>query len=377
MPRKLPLLGVPQSGYAIERNVPPVDGFKRVRPWDVHRLKAAMRFAMGKDIPLRDLFTWGRLSAPRVDVLHFFNTTSLGRTPWLVTYEGWLPRWGWDLPADEVNRGLDCLMDDPCKGVIAFSQITESLLANSFAAQGRERDFDEIASKRHVLYPPQALLHPRQLPTGPIQCAFVGGDFYRKGGLETLQAFERLFDAGMRDWQLTLVGRLDSWGDYASNTQRKDQHEAERILHRCAANMQHHRALPNADIMELLSRSHYLLFPTFQDTFGYVTLEAMAAGCVPIATRSRSIPELIEHGIHGFLIDVPVNAFGDAFRMIADEQGKRFLVNQLEALLRELLQTTYNQWSKWSANGRERIREQHDPASHSEKLKELYVAALS
>lgn len=46
----------------------------------------------------------------------------------------------------------------------------------------------------------------------------------------------------------------------------------------------------------------------FDEPFGLSVVEAMACGTPVIATRRGSMPELIEHGVTGFLVDTPAEA---------------------------------------------------------------------
>ena len=57
-------------------------------------------------------------------------------------------------------------------------------------------------------------------------------------------------------------------------------------------------------VREKLAISDVMLMPSELETFGLAALEAMACEVVPIATRAGGVPELIEHGITGFLADV-------------------------------------------------------------------------
>jgi len=57
-------------------------------------------------------------------------------------------------------------------------------------------------------------------------------------------------------------------------------------------------------IREKLAISDVMLMPSELETFGLAALEAMACEVVPIATRAGGVPELIEHGVTGFLADV-------------------------------------------------------------------------
>jgi glycosyltransferase involved in cell wall biosynthesis len=43
--------------------------------------------------------------------------------------------------------------------------------------------------------------------------------------------------------------------------------------------------------------------PEWTEHFGIVTVEAMAAGCVPVVIRKGGQPEIVEHGVSGFLWD--------------------------------------------------------------------------
>lgn len=64
---------------------------------------------------------------------------------------------------------------------------------------------------------------------------------------------------------------------------------------------------------DLLSRADALLFPIrWQDPCPVVLIEALACGTPVIATRRASVPEIIDHGITGWLCD-PVEPSVDAF----------------------------------------------------------------
>jgi N-acetyl-alpha-D-glucosaminyl L-malate synthase BshA len=52
------------------------------------------------------------------------------------------------------------------------------------------------------------------------------------------------------------------------------------------------RLIPNADV---------LLLPSELESFGLAALEAMACGVPPVATNAGGVPELVQHGVDGFL----------------------------------------------------------------------------
>ena len=68
----------------------------------------------------------------------------------------------------------------------------------------------------------------------------------------------------------------------------------------------------DADKQELLANSYALLFPIdWPEPFGLVLIEAMACGTPVIAYRCGSVPELIDDGVTGFIVD-DLNAATDA-----------------------------------------------------------------
>ena len=68
---------------------------------------------------------------------------------------------------------------------------------------------------------------------------------------------------------------------------------------------------------EALGRAHALLhLISFDEPFGLSVIEAMASGTPVIATRRGSMPEIIEDGQNGFLVDHPAGAI-EAIERIA------------------------------------------------------------
>ncbi len=57
-------------------------------------------------------------------------------------------------------------------------------------------------------------------------------------------------------------------------------------------------------IYEKLSIADIMLLPSELESFGLAALEAMACEVVPISTRAGGLPEVIDHGVSGYLADV-------------------------------------------------------------------------
>lgn len=369
-------IGVPQSGYNVDRNIPAIAGYHRVRPWDYHRARTAWSFKLHGRLDKYHQFSFTGPYFPRADFFHFFNSVSTSSTPWFTTYEDIIPRWWGQRSANDVKRGIQSITGDACKGIIGFSHATERVLKQYFLEHGFADDWEQIAPKRHVLLPPQQLLPPQERKSDVVRFCFVGGDFYRKGGAEVVAAFHILHARGIQNWQLTIVGNLSSWGDYASKTGPEDARRTRALISKMGDVVVHHEKLPNDQVMTLLSSSHYLLFPTFQDTFGYVVLEAMASGCVPVVSNTRVFPELIENGENGFIIDVPTDLSGDAHKTATTAEEKQKLIQRLNASISELIELKPDEWNKLSSSCRAQIDEYHNPVRHRESLATIYQSSL-
>jgi len=95
-------------------------------------------------------------------------------------------------------------------------------------------------------------------------------------------------------------------------------------------------------IYEKLSIADIMLLPSELESFGLAALEAMACEVVPISTRAGGLPEVIDHGISGYLADV-----GDvetmaryAIELLSDEQRLREMGKRARAVAIERFSST-------------------------------------
>jgi glycosyltransferase involved in cell wall biosynthesis len=58
---------------------------------------------------------------------------------------------------------------------------------------------------------------------------------------------------------------------------------------------------PQQSVVPLLSVADLFLLPSIQESFGLAALEAMACQVPVVASRVGGLPEVIEHGVTGFL----------------------------------------------------------------------------
>ena len=79
------------------------------------------------------------------------------------------------------------------------------------------------------------------------------------------------------------------------------------------------------DVAPILKAADVLLLPSETESFGLVALEAMASGVPVVASDVGGLPEVVEHGVSGFLAPVgDIDAMaGDCLAILADRTGAR------------------------------------------------------
>lgn len=375
-------VGTNHGGYANERNIIglPFTRYGVVRCNDVYRIPNYLHFRLRG----RMHHTWPFLhwdgGMANYDLLHFFNGVSLGKKPWLSTFETYLPRWT-AYGGGNVDRGLRLLAGTPCKRLIALSGCTREI-QRQFLEEHRGYS-EAIMAKVEVLHPPQALLITqddlarkagRQQGRDRIRLMFVGADFFRKGGREVLQAMDVLLHKGC-PLQLDIVSAMHH-GDYASQATAQDLADAIRIIERHPQAIQLHRGLPNAQVLDMWRNADIGLLPTWADTYGYTVLESAAAGCPVISTDVRALPEINSDAI-GWVIPVHKDSWGNAL-LKTEAERKAFSGRLLDALI-GVLEGILADPSSISAKGNsayQRILNLHDPVSTAARLEAWYDAAL-
>jgi glycosyltransferase involved in cell wall biosynthesis len=138
----------------------------------------------------------------------------------------------------------------------------------------------------------------------PVRILIVGGEFARKGGpllLEWAQQTE------LRDWELDIV----TWAhELPTFDQERLPHPAadrpaSRLLGFQLPNVRVHTGMSanSAELRELYNRAHIFCLPTRADGTSNAALEAMATGLPVIVGAVGGIPELIQDGRDGLLIE--------------------------------------------------------------------------
>ncbi|MBI5026676.1 MAG: glycosyltransferase family 4 protein [Nitrospirae bacterium] len=143
---------------------------------------------------------------------------------------------------------------------------------------------------------------------------FVGSDFKRKGLITLLRAFSLLVPKH-RDKRLIIAGK-GKIELYSS------------VCKRFGIDRDVTFRGPEQEVEKLYAIADVFVLPTIYDPFSNATLEAMASGLPVITTRYNGASELIENGVHGFIIDNPLDAgaFAEKISTVlqqTEEMGKK------------------------------------------------------
>jgi starch synthase len=76
--------------------------------------------------------------------------------------------------------------------------------------------------------------------------------------------------------------------------------------------------LPRPEVIQLLTHATVFVCPSVYEPLGIVNLEAMACGTAVVASRIGGIPEVVDDGVTGFLVDVD-DDFPEAFAARVNE----------------------------------------------------------
>lgn len=125
-----------------------------------------------------------------------------------------------------------------------------------------------------------------------------------KGAEQAIAACEKL---GVR---LKMAGPIDKL---------KQSYFEQRIKPHLNDRIEHLGELTSQELSDLYGGARALLFPiSWEEPFGLVVVEAMACGTPVIAYNRGSMPELIQNGINGFVIDSDLDALIQTMQQTKD-----------------------------------------------------------
>ena len=196
------------------------------------------------------------------------------------------------------------------QAVIANSRYTMRVIAEVY----------HIGKQLHMCYPgivterySTALMLRGQTNPRPPRVLFVGGNMQRKGLPILINAAPRVLKS-FPDVEFWVVGRDRAESRMQSLCRRAGVLDGFRFFGWQSQD----------NLLKLYAQADIFVMPSLTEAFGVVFLEAMASGLPVIGTRVGGIPEIIEHGYNGLLVERGnVTELGEALVLLLGDQNLR------------------------------------------------------
>jgi glycosyltransferase involved in cell wall biosynthesis len=284
---------------------------------------------------------------------HTYNSIIPVNKPWVVEVESLVPRYGNAQKKGDTlyDWGVKRLQHPSCKAIIFTSKFSQEMNRPNFEKWG-------IMDKGRLIYRAvQAFPTLLKGNESHFHILFAGNAFYRKGGLEFLEALQRIDNPNIK---VTIISNFEvDWEVFPTVTQ-KDWVQSQIAKDK---RITVYTSLPHDKVIGLMRTAHAFVATTFADPFNNTILEAMACGVPIISTDIRSIPEFVENGKNGFTIS-PL------------KENKREIVNFIEDKLRFFIDNPEKR-AQMGNRSSTIIKEKFSLEARNDKLKKVYNSIIN
>lgn len=152
------------------------------------------------------------------------------------------------------------------------------------------------------------------IPVGSVVLAFVGNLLKEKGADELMAAFCTLVKRGMDELQIVIVGAGVHQKEMMAAAENGGTGDKAHFVEQ----------VPHKEIPAWLSASDIVVLPSWHEGLPNAIVEAMACERPVVATRVGGIPEVVEDGVSGVLVDRrDVRALTEAIGELVSDATKR------------------------------------------------------
>jgi glycosyltransferase involved in cell wall biosynthesis len=228
-------------------------------------------------------------------------------------------------------------------------QLNDALIVLGAGWQSFYRD--EVGCDCKIVVLPNAVKVPfLQAPRAPgfITLLYAGQLRPEKGLLELAEAMRQLSADSRQVLRLKMMGKGDS--------KRSERVVKEAFAAADLQNVEFLGALGGDEKWRQFRSADIFVLPSYAEDMPLSILEAMAAGLPVIATEVGSIPEMVDHGVSGFLVK-PQDAAGLAYAI-------------------QRLADDYQLRANMGAAGSKKSKELFSFDRYVDRLEQLYVAVL-
>lgn len=348
----------------------------------VHKLIRAIPFPLRKIWRPLDALSIG-LPVQAYQLIHSYNRIPYVNKPWIISFETILPR-TIGPGSCRLKRILRRrLLLKNCKKIIAISDYAKL----RFIKFNQDWYGLNDAIKKLTIIQPNILVNNcngKQYKTGQIlKLAFIGNDFARKGGIVALRLASQAKKMGI-PIEIHLVSAMKYGANVYTDFPQSSRYEKDlKLLH--LDNVVFHKIKSNAEVIQLLTASHFQLMPTLDDTYGFSILEGFSVGTPAITTNVCALPEIVHHDRNGYLLHLD----------LTEDRNWIQLANRENPDYWDILDNTYNQltnqalqlilgilnkpehYEYLSSGAIAQVRNFHDSQVTSQRLDNLYLEIIN
>jgi glycosyltransferase involved in cell wall biosynthesis len=316
-----------------------------------------------------------------VNLIHTNNHIPFSTQPFVLSFENELPRNFGEIKDWMTERSIKRLRSDKCKKILGMSSVAANLAKENFHKLG----YPEIANKVDVfrggLYSTSGQPQLKDKKRGgPLKLLFVGRSGFSKGIIPTITAVEVAQKKGI-DVQLTIISKFSGGNYVLKEFMPEAKYWKKRILSHSF--IEWFEAMPNHAVREAMRSHDLLVFPSFDETLGWVVVEAALEGTPAVVTNIFAFPELVDDNISGSIIPLDLgkqqrwkgiwlNGQELAHEI---EKANNAIHNNLLDLIDKLSSTPLT-LLEWGSNAREKLTKMYDPVKAAQKLASIYDKAM-
>jgi glycosyltransferase involved in cell wall biosynthesis len=313
-------------------------------------------------------------------LLHTWNLIPVSSRPFVVSFECELPRYFGKITQTQLEFGFRTLASDKCKKILALSDAAANFFAKSCTTNGYPQLIEKLVTFRGGVSLPLPPKENYQLDE-KLKLIFVGTSAFRKGIVPIFLACESLINKGI-NLELTIVGSMEtSCYVYREFIPDKDAFEAK--FESCNW-INFLGKQPPSRVYELIRESHLMLFPSLDESLGWIPIEAALLGVPSVTTDIFALPELVEHDNTGYLISIEKNwdrRFIGLSKVGKEKQEELIkaeniiengIVDAVERILKEP-----SKLETWGKNAYSKAQSMYGTDAANAKLRKIYTQALS
>lgn len=313
------------------------------------------------------------------DLYHCWNNIPFNK-PFVTSVEMEFPRLFGNISPQRWRKTYDRLKNSDCRGIWPLSDAALRYVQRRFDLAGHNDLTSLLRVFRGSISPRLSAQSERPQPSDdyPLHILFVGGDGFRKGLFPLINACNRLVKHGA-NLKLTVVGTF-TCGSYIAPGINFDHTDVERIVANSDWVTMISR-LNNDGVRTLMDSHHLLAFPTFDESLGWVPMEAAMSKMPTIGTNVFAIPEFVIDGRTGWSIELDLDEDGRwrhvGLSSAAVEIPK--VERAIEDNLVLIIQSILNQPKTLTERGAaayDLVMDRYDPKKAAAELAQLYRAAL-